>query len=190
MSKIASIQMCSSCKVETNLQTAATLLAKAAKLGAQVAVLAEMFAMIGKSSDYKLSFQEPLGNGPIQDFLSTQAKKWGIWIVGGAIPISTNHARKVHTASLIYDNHGHRVGRYNKIHLIEAQVSPTEYYRETDFVEPGHDIVVIETPIGKIGLSICYDIRFPELHLAAREKGAELLFIPAAFNMTTGPKHW
>lgn len=188
--KVAAIQMCSSHHVDENLTTAAALIAEAAKNQAKLIVLPEMFAVMGKTTADKVSVKEEYGAGKIQQFLSTQATVHQIWIVGGTIPIACENQNKVRAASIVYDHHGNAVARYDKIHLFDVTLSKTESYRESDTTEPGSDIVVIDTPVGKLGLSVCYDIRFPELFTQLVKKGAEIIAIPAAFTVKTGEAHW
>ncbi len=188
--KIAAIQMCSSHRVAENLNIASDLLEEAAQLGADLTVLPEMFPLIGTAPDYKLSIKEAFGAGEIQNFLSDHAARLGIWIVGGAIPIACEHSQKVHATSIVFNDQGLIVGRYDKVHLFDARVSKHEAYQESNTVEPGNTLTVIDTPVGKLGMSICYDIRFPALYTQLRDMGAEILTIPAAFPVATGEAHW
>ena len=188
--KIAAIQMCSSYRVAENLANASVLLKEAAQLGADLVVLPEMFPLIGIESDYKLSIKEDFGAGEIQGFLSEHAASLGIWIVGGAIPIVCENSKKVHSASIVFNSQGLVVDRYNKVHLFDARVSENEAYQESDTVEPGTNLSVIETPVGKLGMSICYDLRFPALYTQLRDMGAEIITVPSAFPVATGEAHW
>lgn len=188
--KIAAIQMCSSYRTAENLETASNLLQEAAWLGADLAVLPEMFPLIGIASDYKLSIKEAFGDGTIQTFLSEHAARLGIWIVGGAIPIIAKNNEKVYSASIVFNDQGHIVGRYDKMHLFDAKVSKNEAYQESDTVEPGNKLTVIKTPVGKLGLSICYDLRFPGVYTQLRDMGAEIITVPSAFPIATGKAHW
>ena len=164
MSRVAAIQMTSGITVEKNLQTAAKLITQAAATGAKLVVLPEMFAELGKTYADKLKIQEPIGTGPIQDFLANQAKQHKIWLVGGTIPIASDNPKKVYAACLVYNANGERVARYDKIHLFDASVTKgVEEHQESSATEPGTQVVVLETPVGKLGLAVCYDIRFPEL---------------------------
>lgn len=190
MPTIAAIQMCSSDNVDENLKSAERLMQAAANNGAQLIVLPEMFAIIGKKDADKLAVQEKYGAGKIQDFLSSQAKKLNAWIVGGTIPISCDNKNKISAACIVYDNHGNAVARYDKIHLFDVIVSENESYRESATTKPGHDIVVIDTPLGKLGLVVCYDIRFPTLFTKLLSCGAEMIATPAAFTVKTGQAHW
>ena len=188
--KIAAIQMCSSHVVDENLATAAKLIAEAAKNQAQLIVLPEMFAIMGKKPTDKVDVKEKYGSGKIQNFLSQQAKMHNTWIVGGTIPIACEDEKKVRAASIVYDHNGNAVARYDKIHLFDVTISETESYKESDTTEPGNNIVVVDTPVGKLGLSVCYDIRFPGLFTQLMNDGAEIIAVPSAFTVKTGEAHW
>ena len=191
MSKVAAIQMCSSDHVAENLQTAATLIEQAAKEKAALAVLPENFAIISKVPTATLKIKEQFGDGPIQDFLATTAKKNRIWIVGGTIPIAGQNENRATAACLVYNDKGEFVARYNKIHLFDVCVEKgVEEYSESNSIEYGKDITVVDTPLGKLGLAICYDLRFPELFRVLFNKGAEIFAVPAAFTEKTGAAHW
>jgi len=190
MHKVAAIQMCSSHLVEENLSTASSLILEAANNGAKLIVLPEMFAIMGLNPNDKVTVREPLGKGIIQSFLSDQAKKNDVWIIGGTIPIECDNNNKVRASSLVFNNDGINVARYDKIHLFDVTVSETEIYKESDTTEPGNDLVVIETPFGKLGLAVCYDVRFPELFRCLFNKGAEIIALPSAFTVKTGEAHW
>jgi len=188
--KIAAIQMRSTHVVDENLLAAARLISIAAQNKAQLIVLPEMFAIMGKKPTDKVDVREAFGFGKIQDFLSQQARMHKTWIVGGTIPIACDDNHKVRAASIVYDHNGNAVARYDKIHLFDVTISETESYRESDTTEPGHDIVVVDTPVGKLGLSVCYDIRFAGLYTELLNRGAEILAIPSAFTVKTGEAHW
>jgi len=190
MTKIASIQMCSSASVDDNLTTAAQLIQKAATNGAQLAVLPEMFSIIGKDPTDSLLYKEPFGCGKMQNFLAQTARDNNVWVVGGTIPIACEKGNKARAACLVFDNNGHLAGRYDKIHLFDAVISKAESYKESDTMEPGNNAVVIETPFGKLGVAICFDLRFPELFTELTAKGAEFIAVPAAFTEKTGAAHW
>lgn len=191
MNKCAAIQMASSPNVGANLLEAEKLIAEAAKAGAKLVALPENFALMGEHELDKVNVSEIDGVGPIQDFLSETAKKYGVWIVGGTMPIKADQAKKVRASCLVYDDQGRRVARYDKIHLFDVSVPDTdEVYRESDSIEPGVDAVLVDTPFGKLGLSVCYDLRFPELFRSMVAQGAEILFVPAAFTALTGAAHW
>ncbi len=187
---IAAIQMCSSNVVEENLLTSAKLIAEAAKNDAKLVVLPEMFAIMGLKTTDKVDVKEKFKEGAIQLFLSEQAKKNSIWIIAGTIPIECSDANKVSAASIVFDDNGNIVARYDKIHLFDVSVTETEVYKESDTTMPGNKIVVVQTPVGKIGLSVCYDIRFPELFRCLANSGAEIFSVPSAFTVKTGEAHW
>ncbi len=189
-SKIAAIQMCSSENVDENLQTAHRLIGEAAKQGAKLVALPEMFPLITDKSDLRLHARESFGQGKIQDFLAHTAQQYGVWLVGGTVPILNQQGDKVRAACLVYNDQGVRVARYDKIHLFDVVLSTTEYYRESDTVEAGENSVVVETPFGRLGLAICYDVRFPELFNELFRKGAEIIVLPSAFTVKTGEAHW
>lgn len=188
--KVAAIQMCSSHQLEHNLQQAKYLLEEAAGKGAKLVVLPEMFPMIGLAPNDRVSIAEAFGVGKIQDFLAHQAKALGIWIVGGTIPISADDSTKVRAACIVYDHQGSVVARYDKIHLFDVVISDNESYQESATIEPGDQAMVVNTPVGKLGLAVCYDIRFPNLFTQLFKQGAQLLAIPAAFTVKTGEAHW
>lgn len=191
MSIVAAVQMVSGPDVEQNLQQAARLISQAAQHGASLIVLPENFAHMGMAETDKLTLQEQPGHGPMQAFLSEQAKRHGIWLVGGTIPLTTVDTNRVRAACLVYDNQGIMVARYDKIHLFDVSLNGTnETYRESDTIEPGHQPVVIDTPVGRMGIAICYDLRFPELFRQMGSGGLDLFVVPSAFTATTGQAHW
>lgn len=191
MTTVAAIQMCSSKNVFDNLAQAAILIAQAAATGAKLIALPEMFAIMGEEHTDKVGVKEQYGFGPIQDFLAAQAKQHQLWIVAGTIPIaSETDLKRVRAACLVYNDQGLVVARYDKIHLFDIVLSPTESYQESATTEPGSDVVVIDTPAGKVGLIVCYDLRFPELTRRLVDAGAELIIAPSAFAVTTGRVHW
>lgn len=188
MTRCAAIQMASSPEVTANLLVAEKLIAEAAKAGAKLIALPENFALMGNHELDKIKAREEDGSGPIQDFLATAAKKYQAWIIGGTLPIVGNDGRRVRAACLIYNDQGVRVARYDKIHLFDVNVPDSnEVYRESDSIEPGAEPVVINTPFGKLGVAVCYDLRFPELF---RQMSMDILVIPAAFTAETGAAHW
>ncbi|GAB4269547.1 MAG: carbon-nitrogen hydrolase family protein [Methylomicrobium sp.] len=191
MSKCAAIQMASSPNVGANLLEAEKLIGEAVNAGAQLVVLPENFALMGEHETDKLAVKEAQGTGPIQDFLATTALKYKIWIVGGTIPLTGDDGNRVRASSLVYNDRGECVARYDKIHLFDVSVPDTEEeYRESNSIEPGHEPVVVDTPFGKLGLSVCYDLRFPELYRRLVAQGAEILLVPSAFTAQTGAAHW
>ena len=193
MPLIAAIQMTSGPDVSTNLQDARALLEEAAGRGAQLAALPENFAFMGLADADKRRIAEDDGHGPVQDFLADTAQRTRVWIVGGTVPLRGAGDGRVAAASLVYDSTGVRRARYDKIHLFDVQVPErreTETYRESANVAPGSTPVVVETPVGRLGLSVCYDVRFPELFRGLSAAGAQLLVVPSAFTEPTGRAHW
>lgn len=191
MSKCAAIQMASSPSVKANLLEADKLIAEAAKAGAKLVALPENFAIMGVDEFDKNKQKEPDGQGPIQDFLSAAAKKHEVWIVGGTIPLVGDNDNKVRASCLVYNDAGERVARYDKIHLFDVSVPSTgEQYHESNSIEAGGAPLVIDTPFGKLGVAVCYDLRFPELFREMGDLGMEILVIPAAFTAETGAAHW
>ncbi len=191
MSRIAAIQMASGPNVQANLDHAARLIDSAASDGAILIALPENFGLIGKDEDTKFAHAEADGGGPMQDFLAATAARHGVWIAGGTVPIATARGDRVRQSLGLYDAHGHRVARYDKIHLFDVQLEGSgEIYRESSTIEPGEEPVVADTPLGRVGLSICYDLRFPELYRKLGEQGAEILLVPSAFTKQTGRAHW
>jgi predicted amidohydrolase len=191
MGKVAAIQMTSGHVVEDNLTAAATLLREAKDLGADIACLPENFSFIGLKDADKLKVAEADGEGPIQEFLRDTARRLGLWILGGTTVINGDTATRVANASLLIDADGKRVARYDKIHLFDVSIpGREERYLESTHVMPGREAVIADTPVGKLGLSVCYDMRFPELYRDLVARGAEWLAMPAAFTVPTGRAHW
>ena len=191
MTKCAAIQMASSPTISVNLQEAEKLIAEAVTAGAKLVALPENFALMGNHETDKLKAKEVDGSGPIQDFLATVAKKYGVWVVGGTIPMATDVSNKVRAACLIYNDQGERVGRYDKVHLFDVNVPGTqEVYRESDSIEPGTEPQVFDTPFGRLGVAVCYDLRFPEFFRKMSVQGVDILVVPSAFTAETGAAHW
>ena len=192
MSILAAIQMVSEAEVSTNLAAAADLLAEAARRGARLAVLPENFALMGRRESDKLTVREVEGDGPIQAFLAEQAARHRLWLVGGTIPLQVSgDDQRVRAACLLFDNQGRQVARYDKVHLFDVQVpDSTERYAESATIEPGDRYVVADTPFGRLGLAVCYDLRFPEQFRALSAQGMDILALPAAFTAATGAAHW
>jgi len=191
MGKVAAIQMTSGHVVEDNLAAAAELLREAKDLGADIACLPENFSFIGLKDADKLKVAEADGQGPIQEFLRDTARRLGLWILGGTTVIKGDSATRVANASLLIDADGKRVARYDKIHLFDVAIpGRDEKYLESTHVMPGREAVIADTPVGKLGLSVCYDMRFPELYRDLVARGAEWLAMPAAFTVPTGRAHW
>jgi len=189
--KAACIQLASGSNVNANLLETERLVEAAAHDGANLVVLPENFAFMGNRCSELLKIREPDADGPLQYFLSQLAKRLGIWLVGGSIPMETVDNTKVRSACLLFDAEGRRVARYDKIHLFDVNlVEADERYVESESIEPGDTICVVDSPFGKLGLTICYDIRFPELFRAMLDQGAEIFVLPAAFTALTGKAHW
>ena len=189
--KVAAIQMVSSTELPSNLQVASEQVAQAASQGAELVVLPEYFCLLGRHDRDKLAIAEPLGRGPIQDRLAELAHRHGVWLVGGTVPLATADASRVRNSTLVFDPSGQRVARYDKIHLFRF-FRGGESYDEARTLEPGSEPVRFALPsrdghTWQVGLSVCYDLRFPELY---RQLAADLLLAPSAFTHTTGQAHW
>ena len=188
---VAALQMCSSEERAANLATAGRLLESAAAQGACVAVLPENFSMMARRDADRRALAETDGTGPVQDFLARRARELQLWIVAGSVPIANGPSDRIAQSCLVYDRQGERAARYDKIHLFDVDLPERkESYRESAHMAPGHDIVALDTPAGRLGLSICYDLRFPELYRRLLDAGAQWLVVPAAFTATTGEAHW
>lgn len=185
--RIAAVQMASGPRVESNLKEAAWLIEMAAEQGARLVALPEYFGIMGMKDTDKVAVREDFGDGPIQSFLSTTARKFGIWLIGGSAPLVASSRDKVLNTSLVYDDKGKCVARYDKIHLFGFEMGK-EKYSEERTIEHGKQVQVVDTPFGRVGLSICYDLRFPELYRAMGE--VDLIVVPSAFTETTGKAHW
>ena len=190
--RAAAIQMVSTADVETNLRSAGNLLDQAASMGAQLAVLPENWPLMGNTDSDKLVCQERYGHGPLQEFLAGRARELGLWLIGGSIPLATGSPDRVYNSCLVYDPEGNCSARYDKIHLFDVNVGRdgSEAYRESDSITPGREITVAATPFGNIGISICYDLRFPELYRRMLSRDITIITVPAAFTRTTGKQHW
>lgn len=185
--RIAAVQMASGPHVGANLKEAARLIEMAVEQGARLVGLPEYFGIMGLKDTDKVAVREEYGDGPIQEFLATTARKLGIWIVGGSVPLVAGVKDKVLNTSLVYDDGGRCVARYDKIHLFGFEMGK-EKYSEQRTIEHGQKVVAFDTPFGRVGLSICYDLRFPELYRAMGE--VDLILVPSAFTETTGKAHW
>lgn len=191
MSKCVAIQMVSSTNISANLLVAEKIISAAAKAGAKLVALPENFALMAKDEFDTIKAREADGNGMIQDFLVLVAKKYGIWVVGGTIPLVAKSNNKVRSACLIFNDKGERVARYDKIHLFDVSVpDANEAYRESNTIEAGKQVVVIDSPFGRIGIAVCYDLRFPEFFRLMLNQGADIIFVPSAFTAKTGAAHW
>ena len=191
---LAAIQMVSTGQLSDNLQQAKGLLEQAAQAGAELAVLPEYFCLIGQRDSDKLAIQEAYGHGPMQDFLAETARRLNLWIVAGTLPLTAQEPDRVFNSTLVYDPQGECVARYDKIHLFRFD-NGTEHYDESRVLQRGSMPTVFELPsrdghTWRVGLSICYDMRFPELYRHYAEQGVDLLLAPSAFTHTTGQAHW
>lgn len=190
-SVIAAVQMASGPNVEANLLEAQRLIEDAVTRGAQLVVLPENFALMGKNDLDQLDIVEEDGKGPIQSFLAEMARKYGIWLVGGTLPLAVPRTRKVRSACLIFDDQGRRQGLYQKLHLFDADLPQAgEQYRESALFEPGQHPLVVDSPFGRLGIAVCYDLRFPELFRYLSATGVDLICLPASFTALTGQAHW
>ena len=187
MKTVAAIQMVSGPDVGANIASARRLVAQAAATGAQLVCLPEYWPVMGMADTDKVLLAEQPGQGRIQDFMAEAAREHGIWLVGGTLPLVSNDAGRVMNATLVYDPQGVPVGRYDKIHLFGFSKG-AESYDEARTIVPGENVGVFEAPFGRVGMSVCYDLRVPELFRAMGE--CVLMLVPAAFTHTTGMAHW
>lgn len=189
--RAAAVQMATGPSVDANLIEAERLVRDSAEAGAALVVLPENFAFMGKRDQDQLRIAETPGDGPLQAFLRRLAARFGIWIVGGTIPLRAIAPDRVRAASLVFDDKGEQVARYDKMHLFDVSVPGTEErYHESATIESGSELAVVDSPLGKLGVAVCYDLRFPELFRRMQDQGVELLAIPSAFTAMTGKAHW
>ena len=189
--RVAAIQMNSGADVAANLELAARLLADAAADGVQLAVLPENFAIMGKHGRDKVAHAEQQGSGPIQAFLAQMSRQHEMWVVAGSIPLASPEEQRVYGACPVYNASGDEIACYRKIHLFDVKLPDLdESYLESHSMYPGDDLVCVDSPIGRIGLAICYDVRFPELFRRLVDDGATVFTVPAAFTQVTGEAHW
>jgi nitrilase len=187
MFRVAAIQMASGPNVGANLQEAGRLIELAAATGARIVALPEYFGIMGMKDTDKVAARERDGSGPMQDFLSEAARRNKVWIVGGSVPMESGDPDRVRNSCLVYNQKGERVARYDKIHLFGFDMGQ-ERYTEERTIEPGDKVCTVESPYGKLGISVCYDLRFPELYRAMGD--VDLIMVPSAFTETTGKAHW
>ncbi|WP_231755326.1 carbon-nitrogen hydrolase family protein [Bordetella sp. N] len=185
--KVAAIQMVSTPDVQENLDAAGALIAQAAADGADLIALPEYFCLMGRKDTDKVAARETEGSGSIQTFLAQQARQHGIYVVGGTLPLESPEPQRVYNTTLVYGPDGAQIARYDKIHLFNFQRG-TDSFDEATSIRPGTTPRIFEAPVGKIGLSVCYDLRFPELYRAFGD--VSLILVPAAFTYTTGKAHW
>lgn len=191
MSRLAAIQMASGPNVSANLTEAGRLISLAVDAGAELVVLPENFACMGMQEKDKIAISESQGTGPIQDFIAAQADKHRVWIVAGTIPLKTADAQRVAAACLLYNDRGEQVARYDKVHLFDVTLEESkETYNESQTTQAGKQVMVVETPFGRLGLAVCYDLRFPELFRRMATEGVDIIAIPSAFTAITGKAHW
>jgi predicted amidohydrolase len=185
--RVAAVQMVSAPELAPNLEAAARLLAAAAAAGARLAALPDNFNCIGRSARDTVAMREADGKGPIQDFLREISKRLSLWVIAGTVPIATASPEKIRSACLVYDDQGRRVARYDKSHLFRFERGE-ERYDEARTLEAGGGAVAVQSPFGRLALSVCYDVRFPELY---RSLGPfDVMFVPSAFTVPTGRAHW
>jgi nitrilase len=185
--KVAALQMASGPNVSGNLSEARRLIDIAVEQGARLVVLPEFFSIMGMKDGDMVEAREQEGKGVMQDFLAEMARKHRIWVVGGSIPMVASAPGKVRNTCLVFDEHGKQVARYDKIHLFNLDLG-NEHYHEGNTIEAGNQVVVVDSPFGRIGLAVCYDLRFPELFRAM--KNVDIIVLPSAFTATTGKMHW
>ena len=191
MTRVAAIQMCSGASVTENLALCGDLLAEASAQRCQLAVLPENFALMPKKGRDKSEHAEALGDGPIQTMLADTARSRRMWIIGGSLPLKSDDPDRVYGATVVFDDTGAQRAVYRKIHLFDVSLPDSdEGYQESWSMTAGDECVVVDTPAGRVGLSICYDIRFPEMYRRLVDDGATLFTAPAAFTATTGKAHW
>lgn len=193
MSRIAAVQMNGTGNLTENLQRAKELATEAAERGAELIVLPENFAYYRCKDLRAAAADEQSPQGPARQFLSQLARELNVWLIGGTLPVQSTEGddKRGYACCLVYNNAGEEVGRYDKIHLFDVDVGDAHNsYRESDDYRPGNAPVVLETPFGKLGLTVCYDIRFAELYRNLADAGAEIVIVPAAFTARTGEVHW
>ena len=192
MTRVAVFQMCSTPDVQENLRDALGLLREARERGAVMGFLPENFSFMGYKEQDRIKVAEDDGDGPVQQWLAEQSRALGMWIVAGTLPLRQDQGLPG-ASCLVFDDQGRRVARYDKVHLFDVSVSSSQgerVYRESRATGAGEDLVVVDTPAGRLGLSVCYDVRFPELYRALVDQGAELFSVPSAFTVPTGHAHW
>ncbi|MGI9229736.1 MAG: carbon-nitrogen hydrolase family protein [Gammaproteobacteria bacterium] len=190
MTRVAAIQMNSGADLQANLQQAAGLIREAANGGAEFALLPEFFPLLSDDDKAKVKVMEKPGGGPLQDFLAQQAGEHGIWLMGGTVPIDCGDSERIYNSCLLYTPEGKLSHSYDKIHLFDVAVDADESYNESNSIAPGKDLVVADTPLGQFGMTVCYDLRFPELYRKLVDQGAEIFTVPSAFTYATGKRHW
>lgn len=191
MSKIAAIQMASGPNIQANLDEAGKLIDEAVSQGASLVVLPENFGLMSMTEAERVEVAEDEGKGLMQDFLSTQAQKHSIWLVGGTVPVKSNVNGKARAACFVFNDQGEQVARYDKIHMFDVLIQDSdESYTESETTDAGDEIVVVDTPFGRMGLAVCYDLRFPEMFRSLSDQGMDICVMPSAFTAITGKFHW
>ena len=197
MTRLALIQMVSSCDVQQSISSAEELLSRAAAHNPDAIFLPENFAALANDDPRLIAERESGPDQPVQEFLADAAGKSQAWVFGGTLPMATRPdgeavpGVRVRAASLVFDPAGQLAARYDKIHMFDVEVSDNQgRYCESDTFEPGTDVVDVDTPFGKVGLSVCYDIRFPELYRALFDRQVDFLAVPSAFTQVTGEAHF
>jgi deaminated glutathione amidase len=185
--RVAAIQMVSGADVDRNLAEAEAQIAAAATQGAQMVALPEYFPLLSADDTAKVAIRETDGEGPLQQFLSDTAKRYQLWLVGGTVPLSAQAPDKVRNSTLVYAPDGERVARYDKMHLF-GYSNERESYDESRTMEAGPAVTVFDSPFGRVGLSVCYDLRFPEFYRCMGE--VSIILVPSAFTAVTGAAHW
>lgn len=185
------IQMCSTADLNTNLKQAEKLIQEACRQGAELVVLPEYFPIMAHNHQAKLECQEPFGNGKIQAWIAQMATTYHCWLIAGSIPIRSDDEQRPHARCLVVNERGECQGYYDKLHMFDVEVNDaTSQYCESRGTMPGSAPAIIDSPWGKIGLAICYDIRFPELFAYYRDQGVSFVALPSAFTVPTGAAHW
>lgn len=191
MSRLAAIQMASGPNISANLTEAGRLISRSVDAGAELVVLPENFAFMGMQEEDKIKISEQQGTGPMQDFIASQADKHRVWIVAGTIPLQSQDKQRVAAACLLYNDRGETLARYDKVHLFDVKLEESkETYHESQTTEAGKHVSVVDTPFGRLGLAVCYDLRFPELFRRMTTEGVDVIAIPSAFTALTGRAHW
>lgn len=191
MTQVAAIQMASGPNVSANLAEAERLIAKAVTAGARLVVLPENFSMMCMQQADMVRAREEPGDGQVQNFLSRTAARYGIWLIGGTLPLVAHDDSRVRASCLLFDDKGRQAARYDKIHLFDVHIEESnENYAESNTIESGDEVVVVDTPFGRLGLAVCYDLRFPELFRSMADQGVEIIALPSAFTAITGKAHW
>ena len=184
--KLGQVQLMVGRDKAENLRRACVLIRRAAEQGAQLVMLPEMFCCPYENEMFRPNSEEQ--GGPAQQALSALSRELGIWIVGGTIP--EREGERLYNTCYVYDDQGRQAARHRKIHLFDVNVEGGQYFMESDTFAPGNDITLLDTPWGRVGLCVCFDLRFEELCRVMTLRGARMILAPAAFNMTTGPAHW